>query len=125
MKVNYYGEVLKLNKVNDNLWISNVIEEDVCVVFQRYEGAWDHGFYTTDEVDSLFNPYNSYHLTDDMIDQILADTDSMLDAWAVQYGINNGGEQAPFFITHAVFKRPAALIPNTTSSFPHNLPKTF
>ena len=92
MKVNYYGEVLKLNKVNDNLWISNVIEEDVCVVFQRYEGAWDHGFYPTDEVDSLFNPYNSYHLTDDMIDQILADTDAMLDAWAVQYGINNGGE---------------------------------
>ena len=92
MKVNYYGEVLKLNKVNDNLWISNVIEEDVCVVFQRYEGAWYHSFYTTDEVDSLFNPYNSYHLTDDMIDQILADTDAMLDAWAVQYGINNGGE---------------------------------
>ena len=92
MKVNYYGEVLKLNKVNDNLWISNVIEEDVCVVFQRYEGAWDHGFYTTDEVDSLFNPYNSYHLTDDMIDQILADTDAMLDAWAIQYGIDYGGE---------------------------------
>ena len=92
MKVNYYGEVLKLNKVNDNLWISNVIEEDVCLVFQRYEGIWDRGFYTLDEVDSLFNPYNSYHLTDDMIDQILADTDAMLDAWAIQYGINTGGE---------------------------------
>ena len=50
MKVNYYGEVLKLNKVNDNLWISNVIEEDVCVVFQRYEGAWDRTFYTLDEI---------------------------------------------------------------------------
>ena len=50
MKVNYYGEVLKLNKVNDNLWISNVIEEDVCVVFQRYEGIWDRGFYTLDEI---------------------------------------------------------------------------
>ena len=92
MKVNYYGEVLKLNKVNDNLWISNVIEEDVCLVFQRYEGIWDRGFYTLDEVDSLFNPYNSYHLTDDMIDQILADTDAMLDAWAIQYGIDYGGE---------------------------------
>ena len=92
MKVNYYGEVLKLNKVNDNLWISNVIEEDVCVVFQRYDNVWYHSFYTTDEVDSLFNPYNSYHLTDDMIDQILADTDAMLDAWAIQYGINTGGE---------------------------------
>ena len=88
MKVNYYGEVLKLNKVNDNLWISNVIEEDVCVVFQRYEGSWDHGYYTTDEADSLFNPYNSYHLTEDMIDQILSDTDAMLEAWAIQYGIN-------------------------------------
>ena len=50
MKVNYYGEVLKLNKVNDNLWISNVIEEDVCLVFQRYEGIWDRGFYTLDEI---------------------------------------------------------------------------
>ena len=50
MKVNYYGEVLKLNKVNDNLWISNAIDEDVCLVFQRYEGIWDRGFYTLDEI---------------------------------------------------------------------------
>ena len=50
MKVNYYGEVLKLNKVNDNLWISNVIDEDVCLVFQRYEGVWDRGYYTLDEI---------------------------------------------------------------------------
>ena len=92
MKVNYYGEVLALNKVNEDLWISDVVEEDVCLVFQRYEGIWDRGFYTLDEVDSLFNPYNSYHLTDDMIDQILADTDAMLEAWAIQYGINTGGE---------------------------------
>ena len=53
MKVNYYGEVLKLNKVNDDLWISNVIEEDVCVVFQCYEGTWDHGFYTLDEIENF------------------------------------------------------------------------
>ena len=53
MKVNYYGEVLKLNKVNDNLWISNVIDEDVCVVFQRYEGVWDRGYYTLDEIESF------------------------------------------------------------------------
>ena len=53
MKVNYYGEVLKLNKVNDNLWISNVIEEDVCLVFQRYEGIWDRGFYTLDEIENF------------------------------------------------------------------------
>ena len=53
MKVNYYGEVLKLNKVNDNLWISNVIEEDVCLVFQRYEGIWDRGFYTLDETEKF------------------------------------------------------------------------
>ena len=53
MKVNYYGEVLKLKKVNDNLWISNVIDEDVCVVFQRYEGSWDHGYYTLDEFENF------------------------------------------------------------------------
>ena len=50
MKVNYYGEVLKLNKVNDNLWISNVIEKDVCLVFQCCEGVWDRTFYTLDEI---------------------------------------------------------------------------
>ena len=50
VKVNFYGEVLKLNKVNDDLWISNAIDEDVCLVFQRYEGVWDRGFYTLDEI---------------------------------------------------------------------------
>ena len=53
VKVNFYGEVLKLNKVNDDLWISNVIEEDVCVVFQRYEGSWDRGYYTLDEIENF------------------------------------------------------------------------
>ena len=53
MKVNYYGEVLKLNKVNDNLWVSNIIDEDVCLVFQRYEGVWDRGFYTLDEIEKF------------------------------------------------------------------------
>ena len=42
-----------LNKVNDDLWISNVIEEDVCVVFQRYEGSWDRGYYTLDEIENF------------------------------------------------------------------------
>ena len=53
MKVKYYGEVLKLNKVNDNLWISNVIDEDVCLVFQCYEGVWDRGCYTLDEIEKF------------------------------------------------------------------------
>lgn len=53
MKVNYYGEVLTLNKVNENLWISNVIEEDVCLVFQRYNGVWDRGYYTLDEIEGF------------------------------------------------------------------------
>ena len=53
MNVNYYGEVLKLNKVNDNLWISNAIDEDVCLVFQRYEGVWDRGYYTLDEIENF------------------------------------------------------------------------
>ena len=50
MKVNYFGEVLKLNKVNNDLWVSEVMEEDVCLVFQRYEGVWYRGFYTIDEI---------------------------------------------------------------------------
>ena len=53
MKVNYYGEVLKLNKVNDDLWISNGIDEDVCLVFQCYEGVWVRGFYTLDEIEKF------------------------------------------------------------------------
>ena len=53
MKVNYYGEVLKLNKANDDLWISNAIDEDVCLVFQRYEGVWDRGYYTLDEIENF------------------------------------------------------------------------
>ena len=92
MKVNYYGELFELIEVNQNLWISEPTEEEVCLVFERYDNVWYHSFYTTDEVDGLFNPYTSYHLTDGMIDQILSDTDAMLEAWAIQYGINTGGE---------------------------------
>ena len=50
MKVNYFGEVLKLNKVNNDLWVSEVTEEDVRLVFQCYEGVWYRDFYTTDEI---------------------------------------------------------------------------
>ena len=53
MKVNYFGEVLKLNKVNNDLWVSEVTEEDVCLVFQRYEGVWYRDFYTTDEIEAF------------------------------------------------------------------------
>lgn len=53
MKVNYYGEILKLNKVNEDLWISDVVEEDVCLVFQLHEGVWDRGYYTLDEIESF------------------------------------------------------------------------
>ena len=87
MKVNYYGEVFELIEVNQNLWISEPTEEEVCLVFERYDNVWYRSFYTTDEVDSLFNPYNSYHLTDDMIDQILADTDDMLNYFAENFMI--------------------------------------
>ena len=54
MKVNFYGEVLNLKKVNENLWISEVVDEDVCLVFQRYNGVWDRGYYTLDEIESEF-----------------------------------------------------------------------
>ena len=53
VKINFYGEVLKLNKVNDNLWVSNIIDEDVCLVFQYYEGVWDCGYYTLDEIENF------------------------------------------------------------------------
>ena len=92
MKVNYYGEVFELSEVNQNLWISEPTEEEVCLVFERYDDVWYHNFYTIDEIESTFNPYTSYHLTDDMINQILSDTDAMLEAWAIQYGIDYGGE---------------------------------
>ena len=53
MKVNYFGEILKLNKVNENLWISDVVDEDVCLVFQHYNGVWDRGYYTLDEIEGF------------------------------------------------------------------------
>ena len=53
MKVNFYGEVVKLNKVNEDLWISEVVDEDVCLVFQRYEGVGDRGQYTLDEIENF------------------------------------------------------------------------
>ena len=53
VKVNFFGEVLKLNKVSEDLWISDVVDEDVCLVFQRYEGVWDRGYYTLDEIESF------------------------------------------------------------------------
>ena len=50
MRVNYFGEVLKLNKMNNDLWVSEATEEGVCLVFQCYEGVWYRDFYTTDEI---------------------------------------------------------------------------
>ena len=50
MKVNYFGEVLNLSKVNNDLWVSEAMEEGVCLVFQRYEGVWYRDFYTADEI---------------------------------------------------------------------------
>lgn len=53
MKVNYFGDVVMLSKVNDDLWISEVVEEDVCLVFQRFDGVWDRGYYTLDEIEAF------------------------------------------------------------------------
>ena len=39
MKVNYYGEVFELIEVNQNLWISEPTEEEVCLVFERYDNV--------------------------------------------------------------------------------------
>ena len=50
MKVNFFGEVLELSKVNNDLWVSEAMEEGVCLVFQRYEGVWYRDFYTADEI---------------------------------------------------------------------------
>ena len=55
--INYYGEIFKLNKVNDELWISEPTDHDECLVFELYEGTWYRSFYTTDEVESEFNQF--------------------------------------------------------------------
>lgn len=84
--VNFYGEIFKLNKVNDELWISEPTDQEECLVFELCNGTWYRGFYTTDEVESEFDFYG-YQLTDDMIDQILADTDDMLNYFAENFMI--------------------------------------
>lgn len=53
MKVNYFGEVVIINKVTDDLWVSSSDSEDVCLVFQRIEGVWDRGYYTLDEIEAF------------------------------------------------------------------------
>ena len=53
MKVNYFGEVVILNKVNDDLWVSDADSKDVCLVFQRFDGVWDRGYYTLDEIEAF------------------------------------------------------------------------
>lgn len=50
MKVNYFGDVLVLNKVDDDLWVSETTEEDVRLVFQRFNDVWYREYYTTDEI---------------------------------------------------------------------------
>ena len=84
--VNFYGEMFKLNKINDELWISDATDQEECLVFELCEGTWYRSFYTTDEIESEFDFY-SYHLTDDMIDQILSDTDDMLNYFAENFMI--------------------------------------
>lgn len=53
MKVNYFGEVVIINKINDDLWVSDVDSDDVCLVFQCYEGTWDRSYYTLDEIETF------------------------------------------------------------------------
>ena len=53
MKVNYFGEVVILNKVNDDLWVSDADSEDICLVFQCFEGVWDRSYYTLDEIETF------------------------------------------------------------------------
>lgn len=53
--VNFYGEIFKLNKITDELWISEPTNHEECLVFELCEGTWYRSFYTTDEVESEFN----------------------------------------------------------------------
>lgn len=53
--VNFYGEVFKLNKITDELWISEPTVQCECLVFELCNGTWYRSFYTTDEVESEFN----------------------------------------------------------------------
>ena len=95
MKVNYYGDVFKLNEVEEGLWISDATDHDECLVFESYNGVWYRGIYTTDECEQLIADRKEYaakevemydldeiELTDETIDLILADTDEMLNMLA-------------------------------------------
>ena len=53
--INYYGEMFKLNKITDELWISDATDHEECLVFELCDGTWYRSFYTTDEVESEFN----------------------------------------------------------------------
>ena len=53
--VNFYGEMFKLNKINDELWISEPTDQEECLVFELCDGTWYRSFYTTDEIESEFN----------------------------------------------------------------------
>ena len=53
--VNFYGEMFKLNKINDELWISDATDHEECLVFELCNGTWYRSFYTTDEIESEFN----------------------------------------------------------------------
>ena len=42
--VNFYGELFKLNKINDELWISDPTDQEECLVFELCEGTWYRSF---------------------------------------------------------------------------------
>ena len=105
MKVNYYGDVFKLNQIEEGLWISDATDHDECLVFESYKNVWYRGIYTTDECEQLIEDRKEYaakevelydldeiELTDETIDLILANTDEMLNVLADEYGIITEGK---------------------------------
>ena len=38
--VNFYGEMFKLNKINDELWIAEPTDHQECLVFELCNGTW-------------------------------------------------------------------------------------
>ena len=55
--VNFYGEMFKLNKINDELWISEPTDHEECLVSELCNGTWYRSFYTTDEIESEVNQF--------------------------------------------------------------------
>lgn len=56
-KDNYYGFDVTMYRINDHLWISNVMPNEQHLVhqFNYNKMMWMHSTYTTDEIENMIN----------------------------------------------------------------------